>query len=69
MRVRSRITKDANRYFEGTGEIVLANGKVAVEGWGKYVKLPLEKITDFDVQAQEWRVSPQGNDPQEIEWA
>jgi len=69
VRVRSRITKDANRYFEGTGEIVLANGKVAVEGWGKYVKLPLEKITDFDVQAQEWRVSPQGNDPQEIEWA
>lgn len=69
VRVRGRITKDTNRYFEGTGEIVLANGKVAVEGWGKYVKLPLEKIADFDAEAQEWRVTPQESDPSEVEWA
>ncbi len=67
VRVRGRITKDTARYFEGTGEIVLANGKVAVEAWGKYVKLPLEQIADFDAEAQEWRVISHPDDPTTVE--
>jgi acyl-coenzyme A thioesterase PaaI-like protein len=67
LRVVGRITKDARRYFEGTGEILLADGRVAVEGRGKYLKLPLDKIADFDFEAQEWRVVPADDDPEYVE--
>ena len=67
LRVISRITKDAGRIFEGTGEILLSDGTVAVEGRGKYLKLPLEKIADFDVEHQEWKVVPLPDDPVEVE--
>jgi uncharacterized protein (TIGR00369 family) len=67
LRVIGRITADAPRYFEGTGEILLPDGQVAAHGWGKYVKLPLDRIADFDVETQEWRVNPTENDPTEVE--
>jgi acyl-coenzyme A thioesterase PaaI-like protein len=67
LRVIGRITKDRSRVFEGTGEILLNDGSVAVEGQGKYIKLPLEKIADFDAEEQEWRVVPAGDDPQVVE--
>jgi len=67
VRVIGRITEDSNRSFAGTGEILLQDGTVAAEGWGKYIKLPLEKIADFDVEAQEWRVVPADNDPETVE--
>lgn len=41
-----RITKDSSRLFEGTGEIVLPDGTVAIEAWGKYLKMPIERISD-----------------------
>lgn len=41
-----RITKNNKRLFEGTGEILLENGEVAVIAYGKYMKLPLAKISD-----------------------
>jgi acyl-coenzyme A thioesterase PaaI-like protein len=41
---RGRITRDTPRVFEGTGEILLEDGTVAVEAKGRYIKLPLEKI-------------------------
>jgi len=53
IRVVGRITKIAHRYFEGTGEILLGDGRVAVSGRGKYIKLLLEKIADFDFEKQE----------------
>ena len=67
IRVIGRITKVANRYFEGTGEILQMDGSVAVEGRGKYLKLPLEKIADFDFEEQEWKVVPSDDDPEEVE--
>jgi len=67
IRVIGRITKVANRYFEGTGEILQKDGSVAVEGRGKYLKLPLEKIADFDFEEQEWKVVPADDDPEEVE--
>ena len=44
VRAVGRITKDSSRLFEGTGEIVLADGSVAVEASGKYLRLPIERI-------------------------
>ena len=67
IRAIGRIEKDTRRYFEGSGEILLSDGSVAAEGHGKYIKLPIEKIADFDVDEQEWRVVPSPDDPHEVE--
>lgn len=42
---RGRITKNTSRVFEGSGEIVLEDGTVAVEAKGRYIKLAIDKIT------------------------
>ncbi len=69
VRVVGRIVKEGSRVFEGTGEILLEDGTVAVEGQGKYIKMPIEKIADFDRDAQEWKVVPSPDDPAEVETA
>ena len=53
VRAVGRITRDSRRIFEGSGEIVLADGTVAVEATGKYMKLPIDTIADGDFSA-EW---------------
>ena len=67
LRVVGRITKDNRRMFEGTGEILLPDGEVAVEGFGKYIKLPLDDIADFDYEEQEWKTVLSPEDPKTIE--
>lgn len=67
LRVIGRIEKNGSRIFEGSGEILLADGSVAVQGFGKYIKLPLDQIADFDYDEQDWRVVESENDPQEVE--
>jgi acyl-coenzyme A thioesterase PaaI-like protein len=67
VRVIARVTKNSSRMFEGTGEIILDDGSVAVEGRGKYIKLELSKIADFDADEQEWRVRHTPDDPEYIE--
>lgn len=53
-----RIVKDRGVYFEGAGELRLPDGTVAVEAKGKFWKLPLSEIADFDTEREEWRVIP-----------
>ena len=67
LRVVGRITSENSRFFEGTGELLLPNGEVAATGVGKYIKMPLEKIADFDTDEQEWKVVPSEHDPATIE--
>lgn len=67
LRVVGRITQETSRTFEGTGELLLPDGSVAVTGSGKYMKLPIEKIGEFDGVVQEWRIVPSMDDPLEIE--
>ena len=67
LRVVGRITKDSRRLFEGSGEILLPDGQIAVEGIGKYIKLPLDEIADFDFEEQEWKTVLSESDPQSIE--
>jgi acyl-coenzyme A thioesterase PaaI-like protein len=66
LRVVGRITRDEGRLFEGTGELLLPDGEVAATGFGKYMKLPLSRIADFDALEQEWKVVPSDRDPQVI---
>ena len=67
LRVVGRITKENRRMFEGSGEILLPDGEVAVQGFGKYFKLPLDDIADFDFDEQVWKTVPSPEDPQTIE--
>jgi uncharacterized protein (TIGR00369 family) len=66
VRVIGRIVKEGSRIFEGTGEILLEDGSVAVEGTGRYIKMPIEKIADFDRDAQEWKIVASEEDPVEL---
>ena len=67
LRVIGRITQEGTRVFEGTGELLLPDGEIAAEGYGKYIKLPLEKIADFDFEEQEWKVTKSERDPTTVE--
>jgi acyl-coenzyme A thioesterase PaaI-like protein len=67
LRVIGRITNESSRFFEGTGEILLPDGDVGASGVGKYIKLPLEKIADFDSAEQEWKITPNERDPRMVD--
>ena len=64
VRAVGRITRDRSRMFEGTGEIVLPNGDVAVTAFGKYMKMPLGKIAES--AGFQWRVNASDDNPREI---
>ena len=64
VRVLARITKDGKRLFEGSGEILLADGTVAVEAQGRYLKMEIDNIADFDEEEQQWQVVRMEDDPQ-----
>ncbi len=66
IRCIARITRDTSRLFEGTGEIVLPDGSVAVEARGKYVKQTLTDITDEGFIEREWFSDPRET-PGEVE--
>ena len=68
LRVVGRITSETSRAFEGTGELLLPNGEVAATGFGKYLRMPLIKISDFDPLEQEWKVVKSAKDPEIIEF-
>ena len=67
VKVIGRITNQNSRFFEGTGEIVLESGEVAVVAKGRYMKAPLSKIADFDPEENDWRIVENENDPKFIE--
>jgi uncharacterized protein (TIGR00369 family) len=66
LKVVGRVVKEEGRIFEGSGEILLPDGEVAATAFGKYMRLPIGKIADFDAAAQEWHVTPSPADPDEI---
>jgi uncharacterized protein (TIGR00369 family) len=49
VRAIGRITRDSSRLFEGSGEILLADGSVAVEARGRYLRQPIDRIVGVDV--------------------
>jgi len=67
LRVVARITRDSRKLFEGSGEILLKNGEVAVIGYGKYWKIPMHEMTEFDPEEQEWKVYSSDSDPLKID--
>jgi acyl-coenzyme A thioesterase PaaI-like protein len=67
IRVIGRIEKDGKRFFEGSGEIVLDDGSVAISGKGKYMKMSIGNIADMDVEGGEWQVLDESDDPECVE--
>lgn len=55
---RGRITRQARRLFEGTGELYLPDGAIAVTATGKYWKLPLDEIASLEGEELGWQVYP-----------
>ena len=66
IRVIARVRQENKRTFEGTGEIILADNSVAVEGNGRYLKMDLSRITEFDFEGEEWQVIDDFEDPAEV---
>jgi acyl-coenzyme A thioesterase PaaI-like protein len=67
LKVVGRVTGEGTRSFEGTGEIVLPNGEIAVSAEGKYIKLTTDKIANDQFVKNEWFYSQSFDDPSEIE--
>jgi len=67
IKVVAKLTFEDKRLFEGTGKIMLSNGEVAAIAEGKYLRLPIEKIADFDRNTNEWKVVELETDPENIE--
>jgi len=65
LKAMGRITKESGRMFEGTGELYLPDGTVAVSAWGKYLKRSLDQISDSDFATEEW-FEPSGPLPVEM---
>jgi uncharacterized protein (TIGR00369 family) len=66
VRAVGRITRDTRRLFEGSGEIVLEDGSVAVEATGRYVKMTIGDITGDDFDVAEW-VPDERERPEEVD--
>ncbi len=67
LRVVGRVTKDGGCIFEGSGELLLPDGQVAVSASGRYMKLPLEKIVEGDTRHLGWALVVGEADPSSLE--
>jgi len=54
LKVIGRITEDRGRIFEGTGEILLPGGEVAVTAKGRYMKMTVEQIAGPEFVDGQW---------------
>lgn len=62
-----RITRDKGRFFEGSGEIYLPNGEVAVQATGTYMKRQIEELGGPAFVGDEWGFTPDEPMPEFIE--
>ncbi len=67
LKLVGRVVENTRRVFTGNGELLLPGGEVAATATGKYVKLPLPSIADFDANGESWRVHPYETDPAQID--
>jgi acyl-coenzyme A thioesterase PaaI-like protein len=67
LKIVGRVTSERNRSFEGTGEIILPNGEIAVSAEGKYMKVNIERIASDPKVNDDWFFEDSPEDPSEIE--
>jgi uncharacterized protein (TIGR00369 family) len=67
LKIVARITSEGSRTFEGTAEILLADGEPAVTAEGKYIKMKTENIADGELDRDGLYIKNEPDDPSEIE--
>ena len=67
IKIVGRVVQEGPRFYDGTGEIILENGEIAVSAEGKYMKIPFDKITDAVMGSNEWFYDENMTDPSELE--
>ena len=56
LKLKGEITKKTGRLLEGRGEIRLADGSLAVEAHGTYLRIPDAQIEQYKAALEWWRV-------------
>jgi acyl-coenzyme A thioesterase PaaI-like protein len=67
LKIVARVNNEGDRYFEGTGEIILPNGEIAVSAEGKYMKVNIERIANDQRVNDDWFFIYSPDDPSDIE--
>jgi uncharacterized protein (TIGR00369 family) len=67
LKIVGRVTSEGTRSFEGTAEVLLPNGEIAVTAEGKYIKMNIGQITSDQKLDDDWFFSDNKDDPSEIE--
>lgn len=68
LKIAGRVTSEGNRFFEGTGEILLPDGEIAVSAEGKYLKADINRIASgLGLSEDEWFLADNPDDPTEID--
>ena len=62
----AKVTKDSNLLYEGEGTLYDDKGRACVTAKGRYMKRPLDHITEGFDPEQDWFVHPKADDPIEI---
>lgn len=67
LKIVGRVISEGTRSFEGTGEILLANGEIAVSAEGKYLKADINRISsESRLSEDDWFLAESPDDPTEI---
>jgi acyl-coenzyme A thioesterase PaaI-like protein len=66
LKIVGRVTSEGTRTFEGSGEIILPNGEVAVSAEGKYMKVNIDRITNNTAVNDDWFFTASPDDPADI---
>jgi len=56
LKLKGEITKKSSRLLEGRGEILLADGTLAVEAVGTYMKIPDAQMAQYQTALAWWRI-------------
>ena len=67
LKVVGRVISEGSRAFDGSGEIILPDGEIAVSAEGKYMKMKINKIAGEELLDDDWFFSKDNDDPSEIE--
>ncbi len=67
LRVTGRITQNSRLLFAGEGELLLPDGSVAAAASGRFMKMKLSNIADFDAQGEDWAQHLRPEDPVEFD--
>lgn len=68
VKATARITRNTRLIFEGTGEILLEDGTVAATAYGKYVKMPIEKLIQDTGGDMSLMIEDETTSPEEVEY-